>query len=559
MKIVMKVLVYSAFVLILTACGSSGNDFDDKTEIVSQNPDSDSQLKNSYTLLAWNDLGMHCMDGDDYSVFTILPPFNTLNAQLIKKGNGKAEKITKDVTISYEAVASLDNKFNTTSVTKTNFWDYAKLLFGEELQRDIGLTGNPVQSKTPHPLNYSRANAWWEAVGIPTSPENDDGTTNHYPMVKVVAKDDSGNLLTSATVVLPVSDEMDCKKCHSTIANNTEARPKNGYVNDANIDRDYKLNILKLHDDEHNIANFLPALEALGYTYQASLLETAQNGTPILCATCHKSNALGTTGVANIPSLTSALHSKHKNVKDPSNGITLDAIENRNACYACHPGSKTQCLRGAMGKAKNPDGSLAIQCQDCHGNMSAVGRGDREGWLDEPDCQSCHHDGIRETVAVTNLSTGTLRETLDSRFATKPNKPIAGKSLYRYSAGHEGVQCSACHGSTHAIYESVKQEDNLLSISTQGHAGTISECIACHTTVPKTTKGGPHGMHTVGAYWVDKHEDVADNGVDDCRACHGSDLRGSPLSKMFSTRILDNKTFKKGAEVSCYDCHGKEW
>ncbi|MBD3800982.1 MAG: hypothetical protein IE886_05935, partial [Campylobacterales bacterium] len=36
-----------------------------------------------YTLLAWNDLGMHCMDGKDFSVFSILPPYNNLNAQLI--------------------------------------------------------------------------------------------------------------------------------------------------------------------------------------------------------------------------------------------------------------------------------------------------------------------------------------------------------------------------------------------------------------------------------------------------------------------------------------------
>ena len=34
------------------------------------------------TLIGWNNLGMHCMD-DDYSVFTILPPFNTVDAQLI--------------------------------------------------------------------------------------------------------------------------------------------------------------------------------------------------------------------------------------------------------------------------------------------------------------------------------------------------------------------------------------------------------------------------------------------------------------------------------------------
>ncbi len=43
-----------------------------------------------YALIAWNDLGMHCMDGKDYSVMSILPPFNNLHAQLVNATTGKA-------------------------------------------------------------------------------------------------------------------------------------------------------------------------------------------------------------------------------------------------------------------------------------------------------------------------------------------------------------------------------------------------------------------------------------------------------------------------------------
>jgi len=35
-----------------------------------------------WTVLGWNDLGMHCMDSD-YSVFSILPPLNNVRAQVI--------------------------------------------------------------------------------------------------------------------------------------------------------------------------------------------------------------------------------------------------------------------------------------------------------------------------------------------------------------------------------------------------------------------------------------------------------------------------------------------
>ena len=43
-----------------------------------------------------------------------------------------------------------------------------------------------------------------------------------------------------------------------------------------------------------------------------------------------------------------------------------------------------------MGNAVASDGSMAIQCQNCHGRMSAVGAPTRTGWFDEPTCQQCH-------------------------------------------------------------------------------------------------------------------------------------------------------------------------
>ncbi len=515
-----------------------------------------SGLKNEYRLLAWNDLGMHCMDGNDYSVFSILPPYNNLLAQLIQKGDGTARRISSGVKITYEAAPALNGKYNTTSKTKTNFWNYVSLLFHTNLTPDIGLKGNPVQSKTPADMSYQNAHDWWSAEGIPTMPRNDDGSVNHYPMVKVVARDNSGKVLAETTTVLPVSDEMDCSKCHSSTAGYSATQPVKGFVNDADKNKDYKLNILRLHDQKHDISSYLADLKAKGYDYQASLEATARAGTPILCAACHGSNALPGTGIQGIPPLTQAIHSRHKSVIDPKTGQKLDNAANRNACYACHPGATTQCLRGAMGKAKNPDGTMKMQCQSCHGGMAAVGKAGRDGWFDEPNCQACHQNGHRYTEAVTDFATGTLRAALDNRFATNPDTPVKGKSLYRFSTGHGKLQCAACHGSTHAIYESARAEDNKQSIAAQGHAGTIAECTACHTTVPRTTSGGPHGMHSVGSSWVRDHQDVAEHqGTASCAACHGQDYRGTVLSKMFSDRVLDGKNFAKGHMVSCYDCH----
>jgi len=517
-----------------------------------------SHKNEKYQILSWNDLGMHCMDGSDYSIFSILPPYNNLLTQLVKKSTAenKPKLITSDVNITYASVASLQGKYNTSSANKTNFWEYASKLFNVSLKKDVGLKGNPTPSKTPAPLQYQDTHKWWDAEGIPVTPKDDDGTTNEYPMVRVTAKDKEGKVLAETITVLPVSDEMDCKKCHSSTVDYAACKPYDGYVNDKDENKDYKYNILKLHDQKHEIDTYLPALKNAGYTYKSSLEDTARAGTPILCASCHKSNALGTKGIENIPSLTSAIHSKHSKVIDPSNGKNLNSSTNRNACYACHPGQKTQCLRGAMGKAKDSNNTQRMQCQSCHGTMSAVGKKDRKGWLEQPNCQTCHQDGKRHTTAVTDIKTGTLREVIDTKFATNPNTPKEGLSLYRFSTGHGGLQCASCHGSTHAIYSSIKKEDNIQSEHIQGHAGTINDCKACHKYVPDTIQGGPHGMHTPGIAWVQDHQEaVINNGSESCKSCHSKDFKGSPLSKMFKKRYMAGKEFKQGHEVSCYDCH----
>ena len=518
--------------------------------------------KNQYMLTAWNDLGMHCMDGNDFSVFSVLPPYNNLHAQL-KDKNG--DLITSGVSITYESTLGTDGKINTTSVeanngiSKTNFWNYTDDLFGASLADNIGLKGKPTSTKTPEPLTFNTTHQWWEAEGISITPYNDDGTKNYYPLVKVVAKDSKGTILASVETVLPVSDEMDCKRCHASDSV-VKAKPNAGWVKNSDAQKDYKYNILRLHDDKepNAVKNNTTALKAKGYNYNVAGLEaTAKGGTAVLCVACHKSNALPNIGI-EIKAFTQAIHGKHANVIDPIGGKKLGDSTNRTSCYACHPGVTTECLRGAMGDAKNSDGTAKMQCQSCHGTMNYVGASSRDGWLDQPNCQACHFDGKQETSAI-DPRTNTLRNALDKRFATNPNTPMSGKSLYRFSTGHGKLQCESCHGSTHAIYPA-HEADNKVSMAVQGHTGTIAECTACHTTVPKTITGGPHGMHPVGQNWIKDHEDPAENNPAQCKACHGADYRGSALSKTWTDRTFDAdefgiKKFVKGHKIGCYDCH----
>ena len=41
--------------------------------------------RTGWTVVAWNNLGMHCMDAD-FDVFSILPPYNTIQAQVDRPG-----------------------------------------------------------------------------------------------------------------------------------------------------------------------------------------------------------------------------------------------------------------------------------------------------------------------------------------------------------------------------------------------------------------------------------------------------------------------------------------
>lgn len=508
-----------------------------------------------YSLMAWNDLGMHCMDSD-YSVFSILPPFNTINAQLVHNG----DLVSSGVELTYAATQDLKGSINTDSVSKTNFWTHAKALFGVDLADNIGLTGNPAPTTSPSPMAFNSAENWFEATGVPLTPIDDAGKTNAYPMQEIVARDAAGNVLASAKIVTPVSTEMNCAACHASNAAlnfSADAEPQAGWVNDPDPEKDYRRNILRLHDEkEGGSSKFTDALAAQAYD-PAGLLATADGGKPVLCASCHGSNALPGTGLAGIPPLTQVIHSKHANVQEPTSGTPLNQIASRDACYLCHPGTDTQCLRGAMGSPKDAQGHNKIECQSCHGNLSAVGSVAREGWLDEPTCQACHADGQRALDA--HDAAGNLKEPADQRFATQLNRPLAGKRLYRFSEGHGGLQCSACHGSTHAIFPTDKANDNAYSNKLQGHAGTIAECTTCHEQTPKTSTQGPHGMHTVGAWWVDEHGDVAEDNVQACASCHGADFRGSPLSEVTASRAYNtefgNKVFPTGHQISCYDCH----
>lgn len=375
-----------------------------------------------YVVIGWNNLGMHCYDSD-YSDFAILPPYNTLMAQVIKVGD-PPQVVTQGVQVNYEFP---DNTYSVNRLgrpDKTNFWTYAQDLFGlaEPLTPNIGLTGKGLSGTMDLSGDY------FVAEGIPLTEYRDQDAVNQVPypfqlarlsVRKIQNAKPSKAVVASLDVVAPISSEFSCINCHCDDCDATTAYPitPTGGI---------KTNILTLHDYLNPGA------------YETPLMDQR----PVLCADCHADAALGKPGVVGVKSLSNAMHTHHKDLMD----ITPDT----NGCYNCHPGPRTQCLRDTMSQ------HFSLNCTNCHGDITAVGM-NPQPWLQEPQCSNtgCHGSG----------------------YATD-------QALYQKSHGHGGIYCEACHDSTHAIAPSREANDGIKFLELQGELGTLRECTVCHATKP---------------------------------------------------------------------------
>ncbi len=314
------------------------------------------------------------------------------------------------VTVSYAFAKKTD------STLHTNFWTYASN-FGWNLAPNVGLTGNGLSGTMKADSN----NLSWVADGIPITPYDDDGTWDPYGAATITVKDSAtGATLQTADVVAPVSTEMMCSNCHGTT--NPQA------------------DILQKHDSKNG----------------TTLYNDAIAGKPHLCAECHASNALGAPGQPGVKSLSEAMHGFHASKV----AATTDG------CYNCHPGPKTQCLRGIMERAGKG-------CIDCHGDAANVASSITNGrrpWLDEPKCGSCH-DAKHAENADTLYRNSVLKN--------GPNNTMNNK-LY----------CEACHNGTHTEFtvanvvysgKTINASDQSITQKFQGDNYWIWNCTVCHT------------------------------------------------------------------------------
>ena len=302
----------AAFAFLFFSCGEKG---------------SGNSGGGKYTVVAYNDLGMHCMNQDD-SELMILPPFNTMHAQVIKRGENP-QIIQSGLTLKYSVPG------NTFSEGKTNFWDYVSKLLGVDPAPNVGLAGNMLEGSM-----VPSGNGDWVATGIPLTPQTDAGAIDPYQFAQINLWE-GGTIEESTRAVIPVSWEIRCDLCHNTPGLTTAE------------------DILTKHDAMH------------GTNHMANR--------PIQCGKCHQQPELGDLAPGTEPHepLSHVIHHSHSMRMDPVMGIV--GVE----CYACHPGITTKCLRDVHARK-------GFTCHNCHGQMMDVADETRHYWQDEPQCGKCH-------------------------------------------------------------------------------------------------------------------------------------------------------------------------
>ncbi len=286
--------------------------------------------KKPYVVFAWNDLGMHCLN-PTYDTAVILPPYNSLYVQVVKRGNPPTI-VNSGISVSYSIAG---NTYSYGKRSYGQFWDNMQALFGITLPHDKGLNLTDPTVNNGLSGGMLAKGDYYVANGIPVTPVLDKKLKwNPYQVANITVKDASGKVIAKTKATIPTSDEINCAKCHGADAFN---------------------DILAKHDALHGT--------------------DLMNSKPVICAGCHGDPILGQTdeGAAGIY-LSDAIHSSH--------------ADRGAACYDCHPGETTKCSRSLAHTAA--DGN----CTTCHGQMSDVASSIEAGripWSGEPKCYTCHN------------------------------------------------------------------------------------------------------------------------------------------------------------------------
>ncbi len=417
-----RILALIGAAAFVVSCGSSGSDGNGGG--VNEQPIPAANM--TYVVLAWNDLGMHCLN-PTYDKAVILPPYNTVWAQVIKRGD-PPQIVTTGVTVQY---AIRSNTYSYSKRSYGQFWDNSQALFGIALAHDTGLNLEDPNIHNGLSGTMLLKGDHFQVNGMPVVPVDDSSNWSPFQVADITVRDSGGAVIAQTRATVPTSDEINCARCHGA---------------------DALLDVLQKHDSAESTS-----LEA---------------NRPVLCAQCHGSPALG----QHLPGssgkyLSQAIHGFH---------ATKNAT-----CYDCHPGATTKCSRSTAHMGTTGDGN----CVACHGDMtqvaSSIATGARVPWVGEPKCVTCHA-GVPEvdTAAVLyrnsqghgGLSCPACHQ---SPHAMVPSREAADNyQAIQYQTSVTTIgSCKVCHDSSKG-----EGFDEFPS----AHGGSrATACSVCHTKPPQ--------------------------------------------------------------------------
>jgi len=449
----------------------------------------------TYKVIANNDLGMHCAC-PDFGGFLLLPPFNTIRAQVFRMGS-EPSPVSNGITISYSLAEENDASLQADPYFKTWIDNSPKIFPGFQpvVNGKIqGLAGNGITGT----MTYDQTSQAWVAEGIPAYPvvtgtakdimTDPLGGPNRDPFLtaNITVKDNSGKVLATTSTVVPVAFG-GCCSCHLTLA------VQNGYPPTKEGSFEY---LGKMHGENSSHIDF-------------AKIDPDGDGKPgpIRCSWCHADPAMGENTAPgldkvwpNFTILSGASFSKadvkvsqysfsdvlHRFHSQSQTVLTQFDSNIANDCYACHPGNGVNCYRGTH------KGDTPLWCTDCHGNLNErVATKQLEQPWQQATLPTCFNPspGINSAFACHNNDVG-----------NNSWPGLFGKFIN--NRGHEGkVLCQTCHGEPHALNPSTQALDNVQNANLQGFGSfpggkdknnAIGVCNVCHTGRSNTWSKPPH-------------------------------------------------------------------
>lgn len=461
---------YSLLAVAALLCGlSAGPGFADDDEHShgsddSRNGQTAGNNARDVVVMATNDLGMHCVCMG-FDNFVLLPPFNTLRAQVIQRGEEpRVLDNPSDIRVEYNIVENTDDTLKNDPYFQSWLTNAPKLFPGFQ---PVDPSDGKIQGLTGAKLNGEMqarsGEGWWEIAGVPAYPDASSLSTgaqkimidplggpnrNPYLTGNVKVFDQAtGALLAETNTVVPVAFG-GCCGCHLDVAEaygRTNPTPR----------------------DSFEIMGMLHSQNSSGIDISKIDPDGDGVGGPIRCSQCHLDPAMGEStppGYAGYPvskfTFSDVVHRWHATSTEVLTNYDPNIATD---CYQCHPGNNVNCYRGHhVTKSINDH---PVWCTDCHGDLNQrIAEGQLlDPWSDKtlPKCSDCHDDN-GEGGGYLNLG-------------------IFG--AYLNSRGHEDhkILCSTCHGAPHALYPSTLAADNAQNIALQGRPDAIGVCSVCHT------------------------------------------------------------------------------